>query len=121
MKASKAEEDLLNHLWFLKKAYMKDLLDQYPEPKPATTTLATLLKRLKDKKFVDYSVSGKSREYFPLITKEAYFSKHFNGLIQNFFNNSKTQFASYFTKETDLSKKELEDLKAMIEDQLKSK
>lgn len=121
MKASKAEEDLMNHIWTLKKAFMKDLLDAYPEPKPATTTVATLLKRLKDKGFVDYKLYGKSREYFPLVKKTDYFSSHFKGVIQNFFNNSNSQFASFFTQEIDLSKTELEELKSMIDDELKKK
>ncbi|MCB0447257.1 MAG: BlaI/MecI/CopY family transcriptional regulator, partial [Gelidibacter sp.] len=54
MQLTKTEEDLMNHLWKLEKAFMKDLLDAYPDPKPATTTVATLLKRMTDKKFVGY-------------------------------------------------------------------
>lgn len=121
MPLSKTEEELMNHLWRLEKAFMKDLLDAYPEPKPATTTLATLLKRMAGKGFVAYKLYGKSREYYPLVKKKDYFSKHVNGLIKNFFNDSASQFASFFTKETDLSKKELEDLKALIDRELKKK
>jgi predicted transcriptional regulator len=118
---SKTEEDLMNHLWKLEKAFMKDLLDLYPEPKPATTTVATLLKRMTDKGFIDYKLYGKSREYFPLVKKKDYFSKHVNGLIKNFFNDSATQFASFFTKETNLTKEELEDLKKLIDNEIKNK
>ena len=121
MKLSKTEELLMNNLWKLEKAFMKDLLEEYPEPKPATTTLATLLKRMTDKGYISYNLYGKSREYFPLVKKEAYFSKHVNGLIKNFFNNSASQFASFFTKETDLTKEELEKLKAIIDGEIKKK
>lgn len=121
MQLSKSEEELMNHLWKLEKAFMKDLLDAYPEPKPATTTVATLLKRMNDKGFVDYNLFGNSREYYPLVKKKDYFSKHVNGLIKNFFNDSASQFASFFTKETDLSKEELEDLRAIIDVELKKK
>ena len=121
MKLSKTEETLMNYLWQLETAFMKDLLDAYPEPKPATTTVATLLKRMIDKKFVAYNLDGKSREYYPLVKKKDYFSKHVNGLIKNFFNDSATQFASFFTKETDLSKEELEDLKTLIDNEIKKK
>ena len=121
MKLSKSEEDLMNHIWELKKAFLKDLLKAYPDPKPATTTIATLLKRMTDKGFIAYKLYGKSREYFPLIKKEAYFSKHVNGLIKNFFNDSASQFASFFTEETNLTKEELEDLKALIDNELKKK
>ena len=121
MKLSKTEEELMNHLWKLEKAFMKDLLDAYPNPKPATTTIATLLKRMADKGFIDYKRFGNSREYFPLVKKKDYFSKHVNGLIKNFFNDSASQFASFFTKETNLSKEELENLKSIIDQEIKNK
>jgi predicted transcriptional regulator len=121
MQLSKTEEELMNFLWKLEKAFMKDLLDVYPEPKPATTTVATLLKRMTDKGFIDYKLFGNSREYYPLVKKKDYFSKHVNGLIKNFFNDSASQFASFFTKETNLTKKELQDLKALIDNEIKNK
>lgn len=119
MQLSKTEEQVMQLLWKLDKAFMKDLLAEFPEPKPATTTVATLLKRMQEKGFVDYTLFGKSREYFPLVKKSDYFSKHVNGLIKNFFNNSASQFASFFTSETDLTVSELEDLKKLIDNQIK--
>jgi BlaI family penicillinase repressor len=121
MTLSNAEEQLMQLLWKKERAFMKDLIDAYSEPKPATTTIATLLKRMQDKNFVDYIQLGRSREYFPLVKKKDYFSKHVNGLIKNFFNNSPSQFASFFTEETNLSKKELEDLKMLIDSEIKKK
>ncbi len=121
MKLAKSEEELMNHLWKLEKAFMKDLLEAYPDPKPATTTIATLLKRMTGKGFINYTLYGKSREYYPLVKKKDYFSKHVNGLIKHFFNDSASQFASFFTKETDLSKKELEELRALIDREIKKK
>ena len=116
-----SEEQLMEHLWKLEKAFMKDLLQTFPEPKPRTTTVATLLKRMIDKDFVGYNEFGNSREYYPLVKKTDYFSKHVNGLITNFFNNSASQFASFFTTETNLSSTELEDLKKIIDGQLQKK
>lgn len=121
MQLSKSEEELMNILWKQKKAFMKDLLDAYPGPKPATTTVATLLKRMTDKGFVTYKAFGRSREYRPLVKKKDYFSKHVNGLIKKFFNDSAGQFASFFTQETNLTKTELEDLKKLIDSELKKK
>lgn len=121
MQLSNAEEQVMEHLWKMEKAFMKDLLEAYPEPKPATTTVATLLKRMIDKKFVAYNEFGNSREYYPLVKKSDYFSKHVNGLIKNFFDNSTSQFASFFTTETNLSEKELEELKKIIDVQLQKK
>ncbi|RZS99716.1 BlaI/MecI/CopY family transcriptional regulator [Aquimarina brevivitae] len=118
MQLSNSEEQLMKYLWKLEKAFMKDLLDAYPEPKPATTTVATLLKRIKDKGFVDYKLYGKSREYYPVVKKTDYFSKHVNTLIKNFFNNSASQFASFFTAETNLSTEELEELRTIVNKQI---
>ena len=121
MKLSKSEEELMNHLWKLEKAYMKDILDAYPDPKPATTTIATLLKRISDKGFVAYTQDGKSRKYYALVKKKDYFSRQVNSLIKNFFNDSASQFASFFTQETDLTKEELEKLKDIIDNEIKKK
>ena len=121
MQLSKTEEQLMQYLWKFEKAFMKELLDAYPEPKPATTTIATLLKRMIGKGYVAYKTYGKSREYYPLVKKEDYFSKHVNGLIKTFFNDSASQFASFFTRKTDLTKEELEELKSIIDKEIKNK
>lgn len=118
---SKKEEELMQHLWKLEKGFMKDLRDTFPDPKPATTTIATLLKRMTNKGFVGYKKFGNIREYYPLVKKEDYFSNHLKGLIKQFFNGSTSQFASFFTKQSDFSTKELEDLKDIIDNQIKQK
>ena len=100
---------------------MKDIIDSFPDPKPATTTIATLLKRMQNKGFVAYKLMGNSRQYYPLVKKSEYFSKHVNGLIKNFFGSSAMQFASFFTTETNLTDEELEDLKKIIDKQLNKK
>ncbi len=111
----------MHYLWEKEKAFMKDLIDAYPDPKPASTTIATLLKRMADKKFIGYKLYGNSRQYHALVKKSDYFSKHMNGLIKTFFNDSASQFASFFTKETDLSGAELEELKKIIDQEIKKK
>lgn len=121
MKLSKTEEQLMNHLWEMEKAFMKDLIEAYPEPRPAATTVVTLLKRMTDKKFVGYKVYGNSREYHPLIKKSDYFSKHVKGLIKTFFNDSTSQFASFFTKETGMNEEQLEELKKIIDSEIQKK
>ncbi|WP_330442654.1 BlaI/MecI/CopY family transcriptional regulator [Flavobacterium sp. C4GT6] len=121
MQLTKTEEQVMELLWKQEKAFMKDLMDEFPDPKPAPTTLATLLKRMTDKGFVGYKEYGKSREYFPMVKKTDYFSKQVNGIIKNFFNNSASQFASFFTKETNMSTKELEELKAIIDKEIAKK
>ena len=121
MQLTSSEEQIMQYLWQVKKGFMKDLLECFPEPKPASTTLATLLKRMIDKKFVAYTLIGNNREYFPLVTKTDYFSKHVNGLIKNFFNDSASQFASFFTTQTNMSASELKELQQIIDSQLQKK
>lgn len=121
MQLTPTEEQLMQHLWSIEKGFMKDLLECFPEPKPATTTVATLIKRMVDKKFVGYTLISNNREYFPLVKKEDYFSKQVNGLIKNFFNDSASQFASFFTTQTNLSESELIELQKIIDVQLKEK
>jgi len=121
MQLTKTEEQLMQHLWELKKSFMKELIDSYPDPKPAPTTIATLLKRMGDKGFVGFKVYGNSREYYPLVAKTDYFSKHVNGLIKNYFNDSASQFASFFTKRINLTSEELDELKEIIETEIKRK
>jgi len=111
----------MKYLWKLDKAFIRDIINEFPEPRPATTTVITLLKRMMDKGFVSYKQYGNSREYFPLVAKADYFSDHFNGLIKDFFNNSTAQFASFFTNETDMSEEELRELRNLVDKKLSSK
>lgn len=120
MQLTNAEEQVMKFLWKLESAYMKNILDEFPEPKPATTTIATLLKRMTDKGFVGYNQHGSNREYFPLVKKTDYFAKNFNLLIKDFFNNSTSQFASFFTNESNLSLSELEELKRLVEKKIEN-
>ena len=117
---TKAEEQVMKYLWNLEKAYLKDILDEFPEPKPATTTVATLLKRVIDKGFVGFNQHGSNREYFPKIKKTEYFAKQVNSLIKDFFNNSAGQFASFITNETNLNLTDLEELKLSVEQKIRT-
>lgn len=118
---SKTEEQLMELIWKHEKVFLKDLIDCFPEPKPASTTVATLLKRMQDKGFVGYTLYGNSREYYPLVSKDDYFSKHMDGIIKNYFGNSALQFASFFTTASNLTNDELEELKKIIDQQIKKK
>jgi predicted transcriptional regulator len=121
MKLSKTEEQLMELIWNHEKVFLKDLVDSFPDPKPATTTIATLLKRMQDKGFVGYTLFGNSREYYPLVNKNDYFSKHVKGIIKNYFGNSTLQFASFFTTNSNMTASELEDLKKIIDQEIKRK
>lgn len=121
MQLSKIEEQIMEYLWQLEQAYMKDLLEAFPDPKPAATTVATHLMRMQKKEAIAYHTHGNSRAYYPLISKNDYFSQQVKGMINNFFGGSTTQFASFFTSATEMSKEELEDLRRMVDQEIKKK
>lgn len=118
MRLSKTEEQVMHHIWTLKKAYMKEIIALYEDPKPAVTTIATLLKRIRDKGYIDYKTEGKSRQYFPLVKKTDYFSGEFNVLLRNFFGDSASQFASFFTKSSNLTQEELKELRSIVDQEI---
>ena len=120
-KLSKSEEQVMEFIWAGEKVFLKGIMDSYPDPKPATTTRATLLNRMQDKGFVGYTMFGNSRQYYPLVKKTDYFSKHVKGMVKNYFGNSALQFASFFTSVGGLTKKELEELREIIDQEIQKK
>ena len=114
-KLTDAEKDLMEIIWQKKAAFMKDIIEEYPEPKPATTTIATLLKRMQNKDLIGYKTYGNSREYFPKVSKEVYFKEEMTSMIDKFFNSSASQFASFFTSNTKMSQSELKQLRDLID------
>lgn len=119
-KLTKPEEQIMQYIWKLKKAFLKDIVEQYPEPRPAYTTISTVVRVLVKKKFLDYKTFGKTREYYPLVSKNKYFSEYMNDIIFSFFNGSSGKFASYFTKNEDLNLSELEEIKDLIEEKIEN-
>ena len=118
---NKSELQIMKYLWILGKGFMKDIVEQFPEPKPAYTTTSTILKRMCDKNYIGFERLGRDKLYYPLLKKNEYFSKQVNGMITHFFNDSKAQFASFFTKNVDLSMKEMEELQALLQQQINQK
>ncbi len=117
-KLTDAEKDLMEIIWQKKAAFMKDIIEEYPEPKPATTTIATLLKRMQNKDLIGYKTYGNSREYFPKVSKEVYFKEEMTSMIDKFFNSSASQFASFFTSNTKMSQSELKQLRDLIDQKI---
>ena len=118
---TKTEEQIMKYLWKIEKGYMKDIVDQYPDPKPAYTTTATILTRMIDKGYVGFVQHGKVREYYPKLKRDAYFKSYLGQVIKNFFNDSTAQFASFFTSKSDLTLEELQELRDLIDNQIKKK
>ncbi|MFC0342614.1 BlaI/MecI/CopY family transcriptional regulator [Epilithonimonas hispanica] len=117
-KLTETEIILMEILWKKEKVFMKDILEEYAEPKPASTTIATLLKRMQNKNLVGYKLYGNSREYFPKVKKEDYFQGEMTSMIDRFFNNSVSQFASFFTSNAKLSQKQLKELRDIIDKEI---
>lgn len=117
-KLTETEMTLMEILWQREKVFMKDILEDYADPKPASTTIATLLKRMQNKDLVGYKLYGNSREYFPKVKKEDYFKNEMTSMIDRFFNSSVSQFASFFTSNSKLSQKQLKELRDIIDKEI---
>lgn len=118
---TRAEEQVMQVLWDLENAFVRDILDKLPRPKPAYNTISTIIRILEKKGFVGYKAFGKAHEYYPLVSKREYRKKYFKGFLSNYFGNSYMALTSFFTKEQNLSIKELEEIKALIEEEIKQK
>ena len=111
---TKAEEQVMMVLWKLGKGFLKDILEQTPEPKPHPNTVATLLKILQEKGFVQVDVQGRNNCYKPRISKTEYGRKTANQLLKGYFEGSPSKLISQFVSDNKLSLKELEDLLQQI-------
>ncbi|MBJ7881490.1 BlaI/MecI/CopY family transcriptional regulator [Gelidibacter salicanalis] len=107
---TKAEEEIMQVLWQLKKANVKQIIDELPEPKPAYNTVSTIVRILESKGFVDYEKQGKGHLYFPLLSKIEYSNQSINMLVDNYFQGSFKSMVSFFVKKNDLSLKEMESI-----------
>ena len=95
---TKAEEQVMQYLWELEKGFLKDILELFPEPKPHTNTVSTILKILMEKEFVGHNVHGRQHEYFPLISKETYSGKSIKSLVKNYFEGSYRNAVSFLVE-----------------------
>lgn len=107
---TRAEEQLMQILWKIKKGFVKDLIDHIPEPKPAYNTVSTFIRIMEKKGFVGHTAYGKTHEYYPLITKKEYTKLYMKSFIKNYFSNSFQEMVSFFAKEDKMSISEIEKL-----------
>lgn len=105
---TKAEEDIMQVLWKLGKAFVKDIVDDMPEPKPHYNTVSTIIKILADKGVVGYESLGKANRYYPLVNKDEYSRKSMKQFVKRYFEGSYTNMFSFFAKEKDISVEDLE-------------
>tara|TARA_B100000809_G_scaffold254975_1_gene292880 strand:- start:536 stop:892 length:357 start_codon:yes stop_codon:yes gene_type:complete len=107
---TKAEEQIMLIIWQKETCFVKEILPELPDPKPAYNTVSTIVRILEKKKFVSYTAFGKTHQYFPLTSKEEYKGLKTNNLMSNFFGGSKEAMLSFFMKENKMDINELDEI-----------
>jgi predicted transcriptional regulator len=107
---TRAEDQVMQILWHLEKAFVKDIIEQMPEPKPAYNTVSTIVRILETKGFIDHKAYGKTHEYFPIVSRERYTKFYLNNMIKGYFNGSFQNLVSFFAKEHKMNAADVEKL-----------
>jgi BlaI family penicillinase repressor len=118
---TRAEEQVMQILWDLGRGVVHDIIGKLPPPKPAYTTVSTIIRILEQKGFVGHKAYGRTHEYFPLISKKEYTRSYFRNFIANYFSNSYKTLTSFFTTEEKLTLEELEEIGKLVDQQIKKK
>lgn len=118
---TKAEEQVMQALWKVERAFLRQIVDAMPAPKPHQNTVATLLKILVEKEFVGVTVLGRQHEYFPLLTKDEYSKRTIKQIVKGYFEGSFSNVVSFMVKEKNISVEELEKLLQEIKKQKNQK
>lgn len=107
---TQAEEEIMRVLWRLQKGFVKDVIAELPEPKPAYNTVSTIVRILEKKELVGYTAYGKTHEYYPLITEEEYRRFQTEQLMANYFDNSLKKLVSFFVTDKNISLAEADEI-----------
>lgn len=116
---TKAEDQVMQILWEIKKGFVKDILDKMPNPKPAYNTVSTIVRILEKKGFVGYTAYGKTHEYYPVINKNDYRSFYLKSMISSYFGGSFERLVSFFAKDNDMDIREMEELLKNVQNDIK--
>jgi predicted transcriptional regulator len=116
---TRAEEQVMQVLWKIRKGFVKDILERFDEPKPAYNTVSTIVRILQDKGFVDHKAYGRTHEYFPIVSKNEYSKMHLNSFVKDYFSNSFEKMVSFFAKEKSISVKEMSEIMRIMENEMK--
>jgi len=117
---TRAEEQIMQILWQLKKAFVKEVIEELPEPKPAYNTVSTFIRILETKGFIAHNSFGKSHQYYPLVSKEEYQVFSADKLLTGYFDNSVERMFSFFVEKEKIDLKEADEILKLIE-KLKNK
>lgn len=116
IKLAKREEQIMHVFWDLKKAFIRDVIQYLPEPKPHYNSVATMVKILEEKGFLDHETAGNMYSYFPVITREAYQKFALKDIVSQYFDNSYPRMLAFFAKQQKLSEKELNEIIKLIKE-----
>jgi len=119
-KLTRAEEQIMQKMWEMDEAVVKDIVDRFDDPKPAYTTVATVMKVLEKKGFVSHKIEGNTHLFKPEISRTEYTKQQLSNLLVNYFNGSFPKMATFFARENDLSIKELEEIIKQTEEELRN-
>ncbi len=114
VKLAKREEQIMQVFWDLKKAYIRDIIPLLPDPKPHYNSVATIVKILEEKGFLDHETSGNMHFYFPLVSREKYQKFALKDIVSQYFENSYPRMLAFFAKEQKLTDKELNEIVDII-------
>lgn len=112
---TKAEEEIMQKLWILEKAFVKDIIEELPDPKPAYNTVSTIIRILENKGFVGHESFGKSHQYHPLIDRDTYKNFATRKLVSSYFDNSPQNMLSFFLENKQMNTKELDEIMKILE------
>ncbi len=115
---TKAEEEIMQVLWMLENAFVKDILEQLPEPKPAYNTVSTIVRILENKGFVGHEAFGKSHRYYPLVAQDTYKSDFLKHFMSGYFGGSFEKLVSFFAKDNNLNVQELDQLLQQVKNDI---
>jgi BlaI family penicillinase repressor len=115
---TKAEEEIMQVLWNLEKAFVKDIIEKLPDSKPAYNTVSTIVRILEKKGFVSHRAYGKTHEYYPLISKDDYKKKFLKSFMNRYFGNSFQEMVSFFASDRDISLQELEEIRRLLREEI---
>jgi len=115
---TRVEEQIMQILWKLDRAFVKDILNDLPAPKPAYNTVSTIIRILENKGVVSHKAFGNSHEYFALITKDEYKKKYFKSFLTRYFGDSFQDMVSFFAGDRDLSLQELEEIRRRLGEEI---
>ena len=116
-KLTNKEEEIMQILWKLEKAFVKEVLAEITEEQPHYNTLSTIIRNLEEKGFVSHHAFGNTHQYFPVVKMEDYRKRFMNTAIDTYFDSSYKNMVSFFAKEEKISAEELREILAMIENQ----